>query len=141
MLGQLRRLLSQPVTGFDMTQAPPASAALAHALSAQRVQAETHYSGMVTIAEDYSPAAVVQVAGAVRERSAELKKKAVTPGEKAIIEVVALMFQSILAEDRIPPAVRVWFARLQVPVLRVALAEPEFFSNLDHIKQDRKSVV
>ena len=36
------------------------------------------------------------------------------------------MFQSILAEDRIPPAVRVWFARLQVPVLRVALAEPEF---------------
>ena len=132
VMGQLRRLLSQPVTGFDMTQAPPASAALAHALSAQRVQAETHYSGMVTIAEDYSPAAVVQVAGAVRERSAELKKKAVTPGEKAIIEVVALMFQSILAEDRIPPAVRVWFARLQVPVLRVALAEPEFFSNLDH---------
>ena len=62
-MGQLRRLLSQPVTGFDMTQAPPASAALAHALSAQRVQAETHYSGMVTIAEDYSPAAVVQVAG------------------------------------------------------------------------------
>ena len=74
-MGQLRRLLSQPVTGFDMTQAPPASAALAHALSALRVQAETHYSGMVTIAEDYSPAAVVQVAGAVRERSAEQKKK------------------------------------------------------------------
>ena len=132
VMGQLRRLLSQPVTGFDMTQAPPASAALAHALSAQRVQAETHYSDMVTIAEDYSPAAVVQVAGAVRERSAELKKKAVTPGEKAIIEVVALMFQSILSEDRIPPSVRVWFARLQVPVLRVALAEPEFFSNLTH---------
>ena len=42
------------------------------------------------------------------------------------------MFQSILAEDRIPSAVRVWFARLQVPVLRVALAEPEFFSNLTH---------
>lgn len=73
VMGQLRRLLSQPVTGFDMTQAPPASAALAHALSAQRVQAETHYSGMVTIAEDYSPAAVVQVVGAVRERSANLK--------------------------------------------------------------------
>ena len=55
-----------------------------------------------------------------------------TEGEKAIIEVVALMFQSILSEDRIPSAVRVWFARLQVPVLRVALAEPEFFSNLGH---------
>jgi len=45
---------------------------------------------------------------------------------------VALMFQSILAEERIPTAVRVWFARLQMPVLRVALAEPEFFGTLQH---------
>ena len=59
-------------------------------------------------------------------------KPASTPTEKAIIEVVALMFQSILAEERIPPSVRVWFARLQIPVLRVALAEPEFFSALQH---------
>ena len=132
VMGQLRRLLTQPTTGFDMVNAPPASAALAHALTAHRVHADTYYSGLATLMEDYSPAAVVQLAGVVRERSTELKKKATTTGEKAIIEVVALMFQSILAEDRIPPAVRVWFARLQVPVLRVALAEPEFFSNLDH---------
>ena len=132
VMGQLRRLLTQPATGFDMVNAPPASAALAHALTAHRVQADTYYSGVATLMEDYSPAAVVQVASVVRERSTELKKKASTAGEKAIIEVVALMFQSILAEDRIPTAVRVWFARLQVPVLRVALAEPEFFSNLDH---------
>ena len=132
VMGQLRRLLTQPATGFDLVHAPPASAALAHALTAHRVQADTYYSGVATLIEDYSPAAVVQLAGAVRERSTELKKKASTAGEKAIIEVVALMFQSILAEDRIPPAVRVWFARLQVPVLRVALAEPEFFSNLNH---------
>src|SRR3989338_2079669 len=132
VMGQLRRLLTQPATGFDMVNAPPASAALAHALTAHRVHADTYYSGVATLMEDYSPAAVVQLAGAVRERSTELKKKASTAGEKAIIEVVALMFQSILAEDRIPPAVRVWFARLQVPVLRVALAELEFFSNLNH---------
>lgn len=132
VMGQLRRLLTQPATGFDMINAPPASAALAHALTAHRVQADTYYSGVASLIEDYSPAAVVQLAGAVRERSTELKKKASTAGEKAIIEVVALMFQSILAEDRIPSAVRVWFARLQVPVLRVALAEPEFFSNLNH---------
>jgi hypothetical protein len=42
------------------------------------------------------------------------------------------MFQAILAEERIPPNVRVWFARLQVPVLRVALAEPAFFNDLKH---------
>lgn len=131
---QLRRLLAQPEIGYDVNQAAvaPASAALAHALAAHQVHAETYYSAMGSLVPDYSPAAVVQLVGAVRERSVELKKTASTDSEKAIIEVVALMFQSILSEDRIPPAVRVWFARLQVPVLRVALAEPEFFSNLNH---------
>lgn len=132
VVGQLRRLLTTSATGFDMVNAPPASAALAHALAAHRVQAETYYSTVGGAVPDYSPAAVVQLAGVVRNRATEFKKKADTEGEKAIIEVVALMFQSILAEDRIPSAVRVWFARLQVPVLRVALAEPEFFSNLTH---------
>ena len=112
--------------------AAPASNALGNALAAHRVQAETFYSAQGSLAPDYSPAAVVQLSGMVRQESEKLKKTASTDSEKAIIEVVALMFQSILAEDHIPPSVRVWFARLQVPVLRVALAEPEFFSNLNH---------
>ena len=112
--------------------AAPASNALGNALAAHRVQADTFYSAQGSLAPDYSPAAVVQLSGVVRQQSEKLKKTASTDSEKAIIEVVALMFQSILAEDHIPPSVRVWFARLQVPVLRVALAEPEFFSNLNH---------
>ena len=112
--------------------APLASAALAQALAQQQLQAQTYYSSMAAMIPQAGPVAVVQLVGAVRERSAELKKKAGTDSEKAIIEVVALMFQSILSEDRIPPAVRVLFARLQVPVLRVALAEPDFFSDLNH---------
>jgi len=129
---QLRRLLTQPGTDYDMVQAPQASPVLMHALGDERVAADLYYSGMATLVEDYSPQAVVHIAQVVREHAAEFKKKAGTASEKAIIEVVALMFQSILSEDRIPPAVRVWFARLQVPVLRVALAEPEFFSDLSH---------
>ncbi|MXC48773.1 DUF1631 family protein, partial [Escherichia coli] len=43
-----------------------------------------------------------------------------------------LMFQAILSEERIPPAIRVWFARLQIPVLRLALAEPDFFASTEH---------
>lgn len=132
VMGQLRRFLTQPATGYDMVHPPPASSALVHALAAHRVQAETYYNTSDAFIEDYSPAAVVQLAGAMRERTEKFKQTASTDSEKAIIEVVALMFQSILAEDRIPSAVRVWFARLQVPVLRVALAEPEFFSNLNH---------
>ncbi len=129
---QLRRLLTQPDTDCDATQPMPASPVLMHALADERVAADLYYSGMATLVEDYSPQAVVHVAQVVRDRATEFKKKASTASEKAIIEVVALMFQSILSEDRIPPAMRVWFARLQVPVLRVALAEPEFFNDLAH---------
>ena len=46
VMGQLRRLLTQPATGFDMVNAPPASAALAHALTAHRVNADTYYRGV-----------------------------------------------------------------------------------------------
>ena len=129
---QLRRWLPQAPGGEGMARMRRPSSALMHALSDERIEADLYYSGMATLVEDYSPQAVVHVAQAVRERAAEFKKKAGTADEKAIIEVVAMMFQSILNEDRIPPAVRVWFARLQVPVLRVALAEPEFFSDLAH---------
>ncbi|HEY9063879.1 MAG TPA: DUF1631 family protein, partial [Burkholderiaceae bacterium] len=68
----------------------------------------------------------------LREQKTVLKKVAATPAERATIEVVALMFQSILTEERIPATVRVWFARLQMPVLRVAVGEPDFFATVDH---------
>lgn len=55
-----------------------------------------------------------------------------TQDERSTLEVVALMFHSILAEERLPAAVRVWFARLQMPVLRVAVSEPELFTSPDH---------
>ena len=35
-------------------------------------------------------------------------------------------------EDAIPATVRVWFARLQMPVLRVAVSEPDFFATTEH---------
>ena len=144
-VNQLRRVLSQPAIGMPglmpgphAAQPTPASAALAQALREQHLAAITQYEYLASrgadasMAMDYSPAALDHLAQLVRERSAGWKQKATTNREKATIEVVALMFQSILSEDRIPPSIRVWFARLQVPVLRVALAEPEFFGDLAH---------
>ncbi|MEX8503493.1 MAG: DUF1631 family protein [Leptothrix ochracea] len=68
----------------------------------------------------------------LQQRKQELKQAATTPVERATIEIVALMFQSLLTEERIPAQVRVWFARLQMPVLRVAVVEPDFFATVDH---------
>jgi hypothetical protein len=138
VLGQLKRLLTERVAGFDPV-APPSrpSPALAEAISqhqqvTQVQQTQVDAASGVEEMVVYDDAAVQEVAVDLRRRTGELKKKAATSSEKATIEIVALMFQSILAEERIPPAVRVWFARLQMPVLRVALSEPEFFGTLEH---------
>ena len=132
VLGQLKRLLmGSASTNFEATAYQPPTPALAAAIAVRPTPVGV-YSGSGTIVEDDSPAGVARVAGELRQRTAELKKKAETQSEKATIEIVALMFQAILQEDRIPPGIRVWFARLQMPVLRVALAEPDFFGTLNH---------
>ncbi|MBU1359371.1 MAG: DUF1631 domain-containing protein [Gammaproteobacteria bacterium] len=105
---------------------PAFAAAIADAEAAYQVMA-SHY---VVGADEAT--AVQQTAIEMRRRTTELKRKAPTTADKATVEIVALMFQAILAEERIPFSARVWFARLQMPVLRVAIAEPEFFGTLQH---------
>lgn len=104
---------------------PAFVAAIADAEAAYQVAASRYVVGEEATAIHHASAEL-------RRRSSELKKKAPTTADKATVEIVALMFQAILAEERIPFSARVWFARLQMPVLRVAIAEPEFFGTLQH---------
>jgi hypothetical protein len=135
VMGQLKRLLTNQVAGFDDTRPNQASPQLSQAMaSAERAEESSAERTMLADAQGqiYGQAQVDHVVGALRERTSKLKEAASTSSEKATIEIVALMFQSILAEDRIPAVIRVWFARLQMPVLRVAISEPEFFESLQH---------
>jgi Protein of unknown function (DUF1631) len=148
VIGQLKRMLTDKVAGFDDTRSYGPSPQLAAAMAPRAGYVRTQQGGPIAagvggamqgtggagvafagFSEGMQPA---QAAGALRNETDTLKKAASTTAEKATIEIVALMFQSILAEDRIPPVVRVWFARLQMPVLRLALSEPEFFGSLQH---------
>lgn len=135
VLGNLKRLLTNQVAGFDDTRGAQATPQLAQAFE-NIADGQGDDSRSVAAADGpdqvYGPEHVEQATTALRQRTSALKKAASTSAEKATIEIVALMFQSILAEDRIPPTVRVWFARLQMPVLRVAITEPEFFGSLQH---------
>ena len=137
VLGQLRRLLTDRVADFEGGGAPPGPPspplvrALAEAVTPFAVT-ELMDSRGAGVTRTLPMADVQVVATRLRQRAAELKEKAEKPSEKAIIEIVALMFQAILAEERIPAAIRVWFARLQIPVLRLALAEPDFFASVQH---------
>lgn len=131
---------SMTTTGMDGHAAVAGSAraasktfagAIAEAEAAYRVAASQYMQGSVLGSADQATL-IQQTAVDLRRRSAELKKRAPTTADKATVEIVALMFQAILAEERIPFSARVWFARLQMPVLRVAIAEPEFFGTLQH---------
>ena len=135
VIGQIRRLFVSHAGGdFSGTahHHAPAQALSAALTPRQPGQSSGGYAPGGTLYEDYSPAGVARVATDLREKTAELKKKAETKGEKATIEIVALMFQAILAEERIPPGIRVWFARLQMPVLRMALEDPDFLGTTTH---------
>lgn len=80
----------------------------------------------------YQPMQVKQLASALKEQTKKLKEAAPEKAEKAIIEMVALMFQSIVNEERLSAGVRVWISRLQMPVLRLALSDKDFMENFEH---------
>ncbi|HYN60952.1 MAG TPA: DUF1631 family protein [Rubrivivax sp.] len=132
VLGRLNRLVGRHLPSFgDVSRAQKLSPALAQAIDQaqlgirRRVSPSNRRAGEPTVT---TPALLEEL----HQRKQALKQSAATPEERATIEIVALLFQSILTEERIPASVRVWFARLQMPVLRVAVTEPDFFATIDH---------
>jgi hypothetical protein len=134
VLGRLNKLIGRQLPDFANTQqARPPSQALRAAIS----DAQQGIAKRLATATAPGRMAGVQVSTPMlleelQQRRQQLKQAASTPVERATIEIVALLFQSILTEERIPATVRVWFARLQMPVLRVAIGEPDFFATTDH---------
>ncbi|MES2889906.1 MAG: DUF1631 family protein [Pseudomonadota bacterium] len=138
LLGRLNRLVGRQLPGFGQAAAAPTQAvssklsvAIADAQQNMARRADATAPGVFTTATGAATSPPVLLEELNRRKQA-LKSAASTPVERATIEIVALLFQSILTEERIPAVVRVWFARLQMPVLRVAVGEPDFFATTDH---------
>jgi hypothetical protein len=136
VLGRLNRMVGRALPDFvdtSRTRPPPSpklDAAIAEAQNsvARRFAAAGGGAAPGGMSAVGTPALLEEL----HQRKAQLKAAAATPVERATIEIVALLFQSILVEESIPAAVRVWFARLQMPVLRVAVSEPDFFATVEH---------
>jgi hypothetical protein len=62
----------------------------------------------------------------------ELQSATTRPLERLTIDVVSLMFDHILADPRLLPRVRAALGRLQIPILRLALADAGVFSSRNH---------
>jgi len=133
VLARLNRVIERQVPAFGdtahlghRTVSPALAGAIGQAQQGlqRRMQQQDAGGHAATI----SPALLEEL----QARKQALKRAAESQVERATIEIVALLFQSILTEERIPSSVRVWFARLQMPVLRVAVGEPDFFATIDH---------
>ncbi len=132
VLGRLNRLVGRHVPGFLASTRPrPLSPALGRAIETAQASIRQRLTPD-TVRGEPGRASVPVMLDELHQRKQALKRAAATPEERATIEIVALLFQSILTEERIPAAIRVWFARLQMPVLRVAVGEPDFFATVDH---------
>jgi Protein of unknown function (DUF1631) len=133
VLGRLNRLVGRHVPAFgDASRAQKLSPALAQAIDSAQQGIRRRVSAASAIRAGEPTVTTPALMEELHQRKQTLKQSAATPEERATIEIVALLFQSILTEDRIPASVRVWFARLQMPVLRVAVTEPDFFATVDH---------
>jgi len=134
VLGRLNRLIGRQVPEFVATAQSQhrASAGLRAAIADAQQGIARRLSSSEGARADGARLSTPALLDELNQRKQALKQAASTPVERATIEIVALLFQSILTEERIPAVVRVWFARLQMPVLRVAVSEPDFFATVDH---------
>ncbi len=134
VLTRLNRMIERQVPAFADTAHVGHRRSVSPALAKAMGQAQQGLQRRIERNEAGAGAATVspQLLEEMNLRKQAMKRAAETPVERATIEIVALLFQSILTEERIPPVVRVWFARLQMPVLRVAVGEPDFFATVDH---------
>ncbi len=126
-------LADAPPAGDGSAAASPRlMGAIRHAQESLQRRAGAPGAEAADAAPASAPRALEEIGARNQAFKQVLKHAAGTPAERATSEIVAMMFQSILTEERIPATVRVWFARLQMPVLRVAVGEPDFFAAADH---------
>lgn len=57
---------------------------------------------------------------------------ALEQNDENVINLVAMFFDQILADDNLPVAVQSLVCRLQIPILKVALKDRSFFNNPEH---------
>lgn len=72
------------------------------------------------------------VTNLIDQHRAALYEAASRPLERLTIDVVSLLFDHILADERLLPAVKAQLARLQIPVLRLGLRDATLFSSRNH---------
>lgn len=90
---------------------------------------------MATGAGGFAPSSSHGALGAVnliRAHREDLMRASTGALDNLVIDIVATMFDQVLADGKVPPQMARQIARLQMPVLRAALKDVGFFSSRKH---------
>lgn len=114
--------VSRPVTN---TSSPIAPDQLVDALTTLQLSADyleqPHLYNIRTVVEKV-----------LEENKARGKPDALNQSDEDIINLVAMFFDFVLDDRNLPVPFQALISRLQIPVLKVALKDREFFSHSDH---------
>lgn len=75
---------------------------------------------------------IADVVGQLLGQKSPGKPQSLEQNEENIINLVAMFFDQILADEALPVEIQSLLCRLQIPILKVALRDKSFFSNPDH---------
>lgn len=83
-------------------------------------------------ADGYGESGGMALPNVIRAHRDELRQASRGALDHIVIDVIGTLFDQILADPKVPPQLARQIARLQVPVLRAALGDPEFFASRKH---------
>lgn len=99
-------------------------------------------SDLQTSSEDQGEKTLEQIAEEIAELRARLGDSLGTGGSAATraydgmdedtIDVISMLFEFILEDTNLPDAMKALLSRLQIPMLKVAIMDRQFFSNKQH---------
>ena len=96
------------------------------ALGASSVPQSLSTSGQIT------PMAGLMAVNVIRQHRDELIRASTGTLDHMVIDVVGALFDQVLSDKKVPPAMARQISRLQLPVLRAALKDVGFFSSRRH---------
>lgn len=136
-LGELREIsgLLQQLRGGGSASALepiPAATAMAQPLSAQQLASML---GELREQSDWLGGAAqspVDIRGALEAIAASRGRVNLARADEDVLSVVTLLFDTINEDRNLPPEIQHLIARLQLPVLRLALGDRGFFADREH---------
>lgn len=132
--GELGRVFTSLVQRVISPSEPPANAASVNAVPGLNARAASHGApGAIPQAGPSAPGQPHAAAVPCSSRDIEvILQETGTDDDRLVAEVIGIMFDQLCVDPRIPAVLKTLVARLQAPVLHVALSDRTFFGNPHH---------